>query len=59
MSDKSQINVRVDVELRERLEALAREEFGEFGGSLSLWVRRALREAARRDSAPQSQEVRA
>jgi predicted transcriptional regulator len=44
MSDKSQINVRVDGELRERLERLAAAE----DRPLSWLVRRALRaEAAR------------
>jgi predicted HicB family RNase H-like nuclease len=41
-SEKSQLNVRVDAELRERLERLAREE----DRPLSAWVRRVLRAAA-------------
>jgi predicted transcriptional regulator len=48
---KSQINVRVDGELRAQLERLARAE----DRPLSSWVRRALRaEAARRSSTEQA-----
>jgi predicted transcriptional regulator len=40
--EKSQLNVRVEAELRARLERLARDE----DRPLSAWVRRALRNAA-------------
>jgi predicted DNA-binding protein len=39
---KSQLNIRVEAELRERLERLAREE----DRPLSAWVRRVLRAKA-------------
>jgi predicted DNA-binding protein len=50
MSDKSQINVRVDVELRERLEVLARTE----DRTLSGQVRHLLAAAAGRERGDRS-----